>query len=305
MQLGLTPWQPQDGSARGLTWQAEFAESLGYRSFWVPESHFNAPALPDPLMLLAAVAAGTQTIKLATTSYLLPLRNPLLAAEQVAILDQLCNGRVLLGVGRGYSQATLQAFNIAPSMKRALFEKSLDLMLRAWRGESIAMRDGDAGAVTLEPLPVQRPHPPVWVAAFGPKALAQAGRLGLPYLASPVETLAGLQKNFAMHADAVAAAGHARVTERPIMRAVFVSDSASQVSLLRQRLASKRPNDQRAVIDAVDDWAIVGDRHYVADKISQYKQELSVTHLVISGLRIDGIESTHLRDSIARIIELA
>ena len=94
MKLGVTPWLGGERSAAALTEQARQAESLGYESFWLPENHFNPGAIPDPLMLLAAVAAGTSSIRLATTSYLLPLRHPIQAAEQVAVLDQLSEGRV-------------------------------------------------------------------------------------------------------------------------------------------------------------------------------------------------------------------
>ena len=121
LELGLTPWDFSRLSAVSLSAQAAFAEGLGYQSFWLPESHFNAQAIPDPLMLLASVAAATRTLRLATTSYLLPLRNPLLAAEQVAVLDHLSGGGVTLGIGRGYSRETLRAFAIDPSAKLELF----------------------------------------------------------------------------------------------------------------------------------------------------------------------------------------
>ena len=83
LHLGITPWQLNAPSAAGIGEQAAFAESHGYESFWLPENHFGEGALPDPLMLLASAAATTTSIKLATTSYLLTLRNPLQAAEQV------------------------------------------------------------------------------------------------------------------------------------------------------------------------------------------------------------------------------
>ena len=97
LHLGLTPWTfPMGRSAAELAGQARLAEQLGYESFWLPENHFTGEgAIPDPLMLLAAVAAATEHIRLATTSYLLPLRHPLQAAEQVAVLDQLSQGRVI------------------------------------------------------------------------------------------------------------------------------------------------------------------------------------------------------------------
>ena len=118
MKIGLTYWLVDELSAHSISSQARFGESLGFDSFWLPENHFNEIALPDPLMLLSAVSATTSSIKLGTSSYLLPLRNPLMAAEQVAILDNLSQGRLILGVGRGYATGTLKAFNVKPQEKQ-------------------------------------------------------------------------------------------------------------------------------------------------------------------------------------------
>ncbi len=99
------------------------------------------------MMLLSAVAGATQRIHLGTTSYLLPLRHPLQAAEQVAVLDQLSGGRVILGLGRGYQPALFDAFNVERAEKREIFAESLAIMRRAWNGESIGAdseRDGVA-----------------------------------------------------------------------------------------------------------------------------------------------------------------
>ena len=302
MRPGLTPWDFSDRSAVSLSRQATIAESLGYESFWLPESHFIPDAIPDPLMLLAAVAAGTERLRLGTTSYLVPLRNPLQAAEQVAVLDRLSNGRVILGVGRGYASAMLRAFDVAPREKRERFERNLDMMMRAWRGEAVHAGEGGE-AVVLDPLPVQQPHPPVWVAAFGPKALAQAGRLGLPYLASPMEALENLQGNFKLHEEAAADAGHDEVAVRPIMRTVFLGHRRREVDELKARLDSAgRPrSDDRA---AVDDWAIVGDRGFVAAKLDEYREVLGATHMVVTRLRIGGIDEERLRKSVAEVAEL-
>lgn len=302
MRLGLTPWDFQDRSARSLARQARVGESLGYESFWLPESHFTPNAIPDPLMLLAAVAGATERIRLGTTSYLLPMRNPLLAAEQVAVLDQLSGGRAVLGVGRGYAAATLRAFDVIPKEKRERFEANLRTMLRAWAGEAIAV-EGTADAIVLDPLPVQRPHPPIWVAAFGPKALAQAGRLGLPYLASPMETLANLRSNLELHRQAAAAAGHGEIAVRPIMRCVFVGRGAKEIEAVRRRLdeAGRPRRDDGA---ATEDWALVGERQYVAAKLAEYREILHPTHLVATRLRIGGIAEKRLRESIAETVEL-
>lgn len=304
LKLGLTPWDFSSLSAASLGAQAAFAESLGYTSFWLPESHFNAHAIPDPLMLLAAVAAATRHIFLATTSYLLPLRNPLLAAEQVAVLDRLSGGRVILGVGRGYSRETLKAFAIDPGVKRELFEWAYTLMLQAWRGEAVSLHEDGSAAVEVHPRPVQQPHPVVWVAAFGPKALDQAGRLGLPYLASPIETFSELKLNCARHDAALAAAGHPPATVRPVMRTVFVSDSPATVKALRERLASIALPPGLKLSPQVDDWAILGDAHYVSDKIAAHRAALGMSHLIVTRLRVEGVGLGELRESVARIAQM-
>jgi alkanesulfonate monooxygenase SsuD/methylene tetrahydromethanopterin reductase-like flavin-dependent oxidoreductase (luciferase family) len=303
VKLGITPWDFADRSAAGLSAQAAIAEEIGYESFWLPESHFGTNAIPEPLMLLAAVAAGTHRIRLGTTSFLLPLRNPVQAAEQVAVLDQLSGGRVILGVGRGYAPPMLRAFEVDPRTKRALFENRLALMIDAWSGVPVV--DTDGATLSLDPLPVQRPHPPVWVAAFGPKALEQAGRLGLPYLASPVETLVDLERNYARHRDAVAAAGHPRQEEVPVMRTVFVTDSARETEAVRERVHGEALKTGRLPADAsAEDWALIGEAGFVQESAARYRERLGVTHLIVARLRISGVERARLETSAARAFEV-
>ena len=299
MHLGITPWQLSAPTAASIGEQAKFSESLGYESFWLPENHFGDGALPDPLMLLASAATTTQTIKLATTSYLLTLRNPLQAAEQVAVLDQLSGGRVLLGVGRGYAPEMLRAFHVPVAEKRRIFAWTLGLMKDAWSGKAISL-DGDAeNAVSVFPRPIQQPYPPIWVAAFGPKALAQAGRMGLPYLSSPMESLATLTDNYAKHQQASAEEGVTPAAIIPLMRTVFVSNDPSQVSALRDRLSHEVENSRLRAGETIDDWTLIGDPEFVKDGIQRYQETLGMTHLVATRLRIPGVAESTLRESVS------
>lgn len=307
MHLGLTPWRISGQvDAHALARQAALSERWGYESFWLPESHFAGDgAIPDPLMLLAAVSASTRTIRLATTSYLLPLRHPLQAAEQVAVLDRLSGGRVILGVGRGYQPTMFDAFEVSRKDKRRLFESCLATMRRAWRGDPVG---GDPGQVRLSPLPVQDPHPPVWVAAFGPKALAQAGRLGLPYLASPMEPMGRLRENYLRHAEACDSAGVPRPPEVPIMRTLFVSPDRRLVDRVRDQLGLAarqlaRGGRPGVSVDA-DDWAIVGGPPEVEDKVAAYVENLGMTHLIVTRLRIGRVDTAVLERSVRTAAEL-
>ncbi len=303
LHLGLTPWNFADLSAPSLCAQAQFAEQHGYESLWLPENHFGENALPDPLTLLASVAGATQTIRLGTTSYLLTLRNPLQAAEQVAVLDQLSGGRLILGVGRGYAPEMLRAFHVPPKEKRRIFAWSLELMRDAWAGNPVAL-DGDAEhAVHVYPRPRQLPHPPLWVAAFGPKALAQAGRLGLPYLCSPMESLATLEKNYASHRAAADAEGVELSAVVPLMRTVFVSCDSSVLQQVRDELSQGFENARLEAGETLADWAIVGEPQEVMDTIARYQERLGMTHMVATRLRIGGIAEPVLRESVALLAE--
>lgn len=303
----MTPWSLRDThSAQELGRQARLGESWGYQSFWLPEHHFTrGSAIPDPLMVLASVAALTSTIRLGTTSYLLPLRQPVLAAEQVAVLDQLSNGRVTLGIGRGYAPQLFDTFGIERKKKRVLLKHCLDVMQRAWAGELVG--DGDVGT-PISPLPVQQPHPPIWVAAFGPLALKQAGSLGCPYLSSPMETRSRLRHNLSIHHQACTEAGLPLPKEVPIMRTVFCSRDASAVRQVRERLdresaqLARTADDQNEVV-RTDDWSIVGDPHFVIDKVQEYVNELGITHIVATRLRIGGVPTADLEGAAALTAE--
>jgi alkanesulfonate monooxygenase SsuD/methylene tetrahydromethanopterin reductase-like flavin-dependent oxidoreductase (luciferase family) len=292
LRIGITPWDfPARAGADALCAQAERAEQLGFHSFWLPEGHFSgANAIPQPLLWLAAIASRTTRLRLGTTSYLLTIRHPVSVAEEVAVLDRLSNGRVILGVGRGFRKSLFSAFDVDRSTKRDLFEAALAVMRDAWAGRPVAADSDLPGAPSLlAPLPVQEPHPPIWVAAFGPKALEQAGRLGLPYLASPIESEAALTANYAAHRETLAQHGHdATDLAVPIMRTVFAHPDSAVVSRVRdalQRQALALGSSGSAVLrrsgaaDA-DDFAILGEPARVRDEVLRHREKLGMTHLI-------------------------
>ena len=305
LHLGMTPWSLRDThTAQTLGRQAQLGESWGYQSFWLPEHHFTrGSAIPDPLLLLASVAALTTKIRLGTTSYLLPLRQPLLAAEQVAVLDQLSGGRLTLGIGRGYAPQLFDAFGVERSRKRLLLKNCLDVMKDAWAGNEVG--DGES-KTSIAPLPFQQPHPPIWVAAFGPLALKQAGSLGCPYIASPMETVERLRSNLEIHETACRDANLEIPEEVPIMRTMYCSQDAKRVAEVRSRLEAESRNvarnaDGTQQETTIDDWSIVGEPAFVRDVVQQYREDLGVTHLVVTRLRIGGLPSTDLEKSVALV----
>jgi alkanesulfonate monooxygenase SsuD/methylene tetrahydromethanopterin reductase-like flavin-dependent oxidoreductase (luciferase family) len=289
LKIAVTAWKfGTEGLAQELAAQAETAEAMGFDSFWLPENHFTgAAAIPSPLMLLAAVASRTSSIRLGSTSYLLPIRNPILAAEEVAVLDRLSGGRVILGIGRGFSDAMFKIFDVPTSEKRKRFKANLETMTAAWQGEPIDDHEGKP--VFLSPLPVQKPYPPLWVAAFGPLAIKQAGSLGLPYIASPVESLESLRENIVRHREHVQEAGHPATAVTPVMRTIFITDNRHLAHQARESLEKEASGRLLHADVALDDWAIIGDRKYVSDKLDEYRETLGLDYLIARG-RIQGIE---------------
>ena len=327
LHIGVTAWDMGlPGTAEQFARQAERAEALGLDSFWLPEFHFDESVpLPQPLLPLAAVAARTRRLRIGTGSYLLPIRHPVQAAEEVAVLDRLSAGRVILGVGRGYRAGLFDAFDVAAKEKRDRFERALDAMVAAWAGEPVgweveegkkeeARGDGDPRGrpVRLVPRPAQDPHPPIWIAAFGPRALEQAGRLGLPYFASPIESMEALAGNFARFREAWAAAGTAAPAETPIMRTAFISRDRARLRAARERLAEQAASLARSPVGAIrrgagvrpDDWALVGEPEAVRDRIEDYRERFAMTHLVASRTRLPGLEPGDFERSLEHLAAL-
>jgi alkanesulfonate monooxygenase SsuD/methylene tetrahydromethanopterin reductase-like flavin-dependent oxidoreductase (luciferase family) len=197
--------------------------------------------------------------------------------------------------------ALFAAYRVPVREKRDRFEAALEQMRAAWRGDPVAEEPAaDGGAITLSPLPAQRPHPPIWAAAFGPKAIAQAGRLGLPYLASPMEGLPTLEANYARHREA-----HTGVPEPtvPVMRTVFVSRDQAVVERVRNGLGRQAAAMRRPADTPLEDWALVGNPDEVRAGIERYRERLGLTHLICRSL-VPGADPQEIETSIREIAAL-
>jgi probable F420-dependent oxidoreductase len=168
-------------------------DELGFDSLWLSEV-LTAPVL-DPVVGLAWAAASNPRVKLGTTM-LLPGRHVLRLAKQLASLDVLSNGRLLVTLVPGLTYAPERdAIGGDPKRRGAFIDEALPLLRRLWAGETVSY-DGIAGSfrdVKLSPLPVQNPLE-VWLGGTVPAALERCGRLSdgwLPSLCTPDEAAAG------------------------------------------------------------------------------------------------------------------
>jgi probable F420-dependent oxidoreductase len=189
---------------------ARLADELGFDSLWVSEHHVAEDAyLPSAMVLLGALAAATQRIRLGTAVVLAPFHHPLRFAEDCAVVDQLSRGRLMVGLGAGWRRAEFAAFGI-PTAERVGRTVELAQVCRlAWDQPSFSFhgRYWDFQDVALMPKPVGRL--PLLLGGTVPAAAARAGRLGQGFMGTgtPMIQVAGLQSQLNVFDDAARAAG--------------------------------------------------------------------------------------------------
>ncbi|MHB8575593.1 MAG: LLM class flavin-dependent oxidoreductase, partial [Dehalococcoidia bacterium] len=177
----------------GLLDQIVFAEALGFDSVWITEHHFvDDGYTPSPIALLAAIAARTKRLQLSTDILLLPLYNALKLAEDIATIDVLSGGRMMLGIGMGYRDEEFAAFGTSRRERVGRTEEGIDVLRGAWGDApfTYAGRFYKLDGVNVTPKPVQRPYPPLWLAATSEPAARRAARYGLNLLPQHDRTLA-------------------------------------------------------------------------------------------------------------------
>src|SRR4051812_18624608 len=163
-------------------------ERSGYDAVWLAEHHFSTYSVcPSIHMMGAHIAARTKRLRIGTAVSLAPMYHPLRLAEEVALLDVLSGGRVNWGAGRGNDPTEFGVFGLDRDSSYGRFRENVEIVLRAWKderltyeGEYFQFRD-----VEVLPKPLQQPHPPVWVAASSPSAIAWAGNCGYSILMDP------------------------------------------------------------------------------------------------------------------------
>ncbi|MFZ0829637.1 MAG: LLM class flavin-dependent oxidoreductase [Thermoplasmata archaeon] len=169
---------------------ADAADRSGLASVWVAEHHFLSSGLcPAPSVLLAAMGTRTRRVRLGSLVSVLPFHSPIEIAEQYALLDQLIGGRLNFGVGSGYIPAEFEGFGVDPKDKRERFDRALETILAAFRGDEVRADAPGAHPVRLNVLPRQQPSPPIWVAAQRREALPFVARKGYSVALIPYATV--------------------------------------------------------------------------------------------------------------------
>jgi alkanesulfonate monooxygenase SsuD/methylene tetrahydromethanopterin reductase-like flavin-dependent oxidoreductase (luciferase family) len=181
------PWS-QDQESRTYheaLGQIELADKLGFDYVWEVEHHFleEYSHSSAPEVFLAAVSQRTENIRIGHGVALLPypFNHPIRVAERAAALDIISNGRVDLGTGRSITEQELGGFGIDPADSRPMWEEGIEMIPRMWREEAFSW-EGKYFSVpprNVLPKPIQKPHPPLWMACTQPESFWIAGSKGL------------------------------------------------------------------------------------------------------------------------------
>jgi alkanesulfonate monooxygenase SsuD/methylene tetrahydromethanopterin reductase-like flavin-dependent oxidoreductase (luciferase family) len=167
--------------------QIELADRLGFDTVWEVEHHFLTEFAHSsaPEVFLAAAAQRTKRIRLGHGVVLLPYKfnHPIRVAERVAALDLVSDGRVEFGTGRS-SQYEQAGFQVEPDLSRDMWQESLEIIPRMWTEDPFEYRGRfvDIPSRSILPKPLQKPHPPIWMAATSPQSWDLAGRNGIGVL---------------------------------------------------------------------------------------------------------------------------
>jgi alkanesulfonate monooxygenase SsuD/methylene tetrahydromethanopterin reductase-like flavin-dependent oxidoreductase (luciferase family) len=210
-QLPCADSQDPSRRYRELIDEAVEADRLGFNTIWLAEVHF-APRfslMPSPMLLLAAIAERTTRIRLGLAVNLVPLHHPIRLAEETAMLDVLSSGRVEFGAGRGAFPLNYRGFGVDLETSRELFAEGIDFCRQAWTNDRLTFRGKHFRVenINVIPKPVQKPHPPIRLAANSPDTFAFAGEHAYPIFAGgPVNPIPVLAERLAIYKDALAKA---------------------------------------------------------------------------------------------------
>ena len=156
------------------------ARDSGFSAVTMPQHWVSHPTIwPEPFQMLARLAPETGDMRLLTGVVLLPLHNPVQIAEDTATLDHICHGRFTLGVGIGYRETELEAAGATRKDRAPRLTESIELMKKLWSGEEVNHegRYWSIHEARMGFLPVQQPHPPIWMACQSDGAVRRSARI--------------------------------------------------------------------------------------------------------------------------------
>ena len=296
--------------ARALE-RIEIMDRGGFDAVWLAEHHFTTFSVcPSVHMLGTLAAARTRRLRIGTAVSLAALYHPLRLAEEVALLDMLSGGRVNWGAGRGFAHSEFNAFGIAPAESTERFHEAVDIVLQAWTEDklSYAGKHFIFDQVEVLPKPLQKPHPPVWMAATSEAAVDWAASRGFSILMDPHASIAELGAKRRRYGERMAAAGFSDAgRDIPMARLIALAPTTAEAETIARRGAqwlvdayagpqhqsgktmqmTRTFGGKEPVQYYVDDVILHGTPDSVIEQIARLREEIGLNYLMCAPLSRD------------------
>jgi alkanesulfonate monooxygenase SsuD/methylene tetrahydromethanopterin reductase-like flavin-dependent oxidoreductase (luciferase family) len=279
-------------------------ERTGYDAVWLAEHHFTTYSVCPSVHLMAThIAARTKRLRIGTAVTLAAFYHPLRIAEEVALLDVLSGGRVNWGAGRGFDATEFANFGVEPAESSERFREAVELVLAAWRSERLHFsgKFHSFDGVEVLPKPLQQPHPPTWVAATSPDAIAWAASRGHSILMDPHSTHDEIARKREAYRTQLEASGFSLAGRSlPMARLVAIAPTDAEAEEVARRGARWTAGSyvkaksmsafraDRAELDPVEhylrDVIIHGSPARVLDQLQRLRSEMSLDYLMLAPL---------------------
>ena len=240
MQFGIFTigaWHESRTQAQALNEaleQIELADRLGLDEAWLGEHRFSRHGLLSGIFpFMGAVAARTQRIRIGTAVIVLPLHNPILLAEETAMLDVISGGRFNFGIGAGYQAQEFEGVGVNMDESRSRFQESIDVIIKAWTGERLTFHGDytDVNDLWVLPKPLQQPHPPIYQAvSTSPESIDFAASRNIQVIAGgPTDILGQAPQVIKAWRDRMDFYGHPHAHLNPPMsKAIYVAPTMEE-----------------------------------------------------------------------------
>ena len=299
--------------------QIAIAEDLGYDTTLISEHHLvDNGYFPAPMVTMGALAMRTRKMRIGSGVMLLPLYNPLHVAEHGTILDVISKGRFTLGLGQGYRKEEFEAFQIPLGDRPRRMREGVEAIRALWT-QPVANYKGkyfQYENVTLRPLPTQKPHPPIWIAAKMKSAVELAAAVGDAWFADPITPLAVLKERLASYKAVLKSSGKPDSGfEFPLMREVYCAETDEKAweeardpflyiygeylrwgHMLDERGEAVPPGDERA-LGLLRGRFIIGSPETCIRECQKYQRELGATNLIMR-MKAPGLSAERVTSSI-------
>ena len=306
MRFGLFvagQWLPEEDMAQKIqdgVEQVRIAKEAGFDLIAAGQHYLSYPyQMPTPLTYLARLTAEAQGMQVAATVLLLPLLQPVDVAESVATLDAMSGGRFILGVGLGYREEEYTAFGITAKERVPRLLECLQVLKLLWTKPEVEFRGRFYTVPPVKPVtrPLQRPYPPIWMAANNDAAIRRAARLGYPWLINPHATVPVLDRQIHMYREVLRERGAALPDDLPMMRELYVdTDRKRAFEQARSYLEPKYqayaawgqdralPGEEsfrQPFEQLTKDRFLIGTPDDVIQEVERYERELGVNYLLL------------------------